>query len=97
MITYIWGRRRSNELRRMCNERERFWEHKCILTGAPKKSLCQKNMQFAVTPLVLTPFVPFRSAAEGERQTRDGPSVDGNMPAQERRNTATAARTLQCN
>ena len=28
--------------------------------GRPKKkSLCQENMQFAVTPSVLTPFVPF--------------------------------------
>ena len=27
----------------------------------PNKSLCQKNMNLAVTPLVLTPFVPFRT------------------------------------
>ena len=36
-----------------------FSEGKNRLTGVPKKSLCQKNMKFAVTPLVLTPFVPF--------------------------------------
>ena len=28
--------------------------------GVPKKSLCLKTYEFAVTPLVLTPFVPFR-------------------------------------
>ena len=30
------------------------------LTGEPKKVTLSKNKTFAVTPLVLTPFVPFR-------------------------------------
>ena len=35
-----------------------FWEDKSMLTGGPKKSLCQKeNMKFAATPLVLSPLV----------------------------------------
>ena len=40
-----------------------FWESKSRLTGVPKK-YPSKNMEFAVTPLVLTPFVPFRAAQE---------------------------------
>ena len=38
-----------------------FWEDKGRLTGVPTRSLCQTNIQFAVTPLALTPFVPFRA------------------------------------
>ena len=34
-----------------------FWRDKSRSTRVPKKSLCQKNTKFAVTPLVLTPFV----------------------------------------
>ena len=37
-----------------------FWEDKSRLRGVTQKSLCQTNMKFAVNPLVLTPFVPFR-------------------------------------
>ena len=48
-----------------------FWEYQSMLTGVPKKSLCQKNMKFAVTPLVLTPVVPFRAAQA--RGLRPGP------------------------
>ena len=38
-----------------------FWQYKSRLTGVTKRSLpLSKNMKFAVTPLVPTPFVPFR-------------------------------------
>ena len=37
-----------------------FWEDKSRLTGVPQKSLSNKTFKFAVTPLALTPFVPFR-------------------------------------
>ena len=52
-----------------------FWEDKSKLTGMPKRSLCQKNMFVTVIPLVLTPFVPFRtrsSGKEGERSHGSG-------------------------
>ena len=47
-----------------------FMEAKCRLTGLPTKSLCQKTQTFAVTPLVLTPLVPFRAkvGARGARR-----------------------------
>ena len=32
------------------------------LIGVPQKVPLPKNMEFAVTPLVLTPFVPFRAS-----------------------------------
>ena len=42
-----------------------FWEDQHGLTGVPKQPLCQTNSQtiVAATPLVPTPFVPFRMAA----------------------------------
>ena len=50
-----------------------FREDKSRLTGVPKRSL-SKNMKFAVTPLVLTPFVPFREprnfASQGSEEFR---------------------------
>ena len=32
--------------------------------GSSEKSLLSKNMNIAVTPFVLTPFVPFRGTAD---------------------------------
>ena len=37
-----------------------FWEDESRLTGIPKNVPLSKTMKFAATPLVLTPFVPFR-------------------------------------
>ena len=53
------GRCRSNEFSQIGEKGTpwHFWENQSRLTGVPKKSLCQTNMTFAVTPLVLTPFV----------------------------------------
>ena len=36
-----------------------FWENKSRLTGVPKKFLCQKNTNFAVTPISADPIRPF--------------------------------------
>ena len=35
------------------------------LAGVPKKSLCPQKMKSAVTPVVLTPFVPLRTTFMG--------------------------------
>ena len=55
MVSTKWGR---------CKSRE----DKSRLKGAPKSSL-SKNMKFTVTPLVLTPFVPFRRDHDRPRTT----------------------------
>ena len=57
-----WGRCKSHELWQIGEKGTpwHFWEHKSRLTGVHKKSL-SKNMKFAVTPWVLTPFCPFPS------------------------------------
>ena len=44
-----------------------FWEDKSRLTRVPKKSFWKTSFKKAVTPLVLTPCVPFRVFSEGRR------------------------------
>ena len=55
---YVMGPLQSNDFCRIGKKDSpwHFWEDKSKLPGEPKKSLCQKDMKFAV---VLTPFVPF--------------------------------------
>ena len=45
-------------------------EDKRRLTGVPQKIPLSKNMKSAVTPLVLTPFVPFRQSWETGRKAQ---------------------------
>ena len=47
---------------------------KTHFTGVPK-SLCQKNMKFAATSLVLTSFVPFRLGQAASHQARQPNTV----------------------
>ena len=41
-----------------------YWEY-------PKRSLCQKKMKLAVAPLVMTPFVPFRTLSAVNPRTKN--------------------------
>ena len=59
-----WGRRRSDDFDRLGKKVRpgTFGEIEVIrLMGVPKKFPLSKNMKIAVTPLVLTPSVPFRA------------------------------------
>ena len=76
-----WGRCESNKFWQIGEKGtpwHYFWEDKSRLTGVPKNSLCQKQLTFAVTSLVLTPCVPFRSARICRRLLR-GPCALVNM------------------
>ena len=70
-------------------------EDKSRSTGVPKKFLCQmsKHMQFAVTPLVLTPFVPFQVPLEAAVQARDEPWRRQVLPMNTTTTTATTTTT----
>ena len=66
-----------------------FWGDKSRLTGVPKRSLCQKSITFAVTPLVLTAFVPFRG------QFVDWPNVNRAWPPSRSKARDQSGRTMK--
>ena len=57
------GRCKSNELWQIGEKGTpwHFWEDKSRLTEVPTTSLCETTGTFALTPLVLNPFVPFQN------------------------------------